>query len=107
MGWAFCCGIFVLLFGLLLWLGLWVAGSYLILSVMQDKLVPNTTSKDAASECADATLGVAAFVLLLIWLLFTGLLVHQILQVCCGGGEGGRRLSLREEYHHQETVLLA
>lgn len=105
LGWAFCCGIFVLLFCLLLWLALWVAGSYLIISVMQDRLVPKTNrAGELDASCADATLGVAAFVLLLIWLLFTGLVVQQILQVCCGRP---RQQRSQEEYHHQETVLLA
>ena len=71
LGWAVCCGTFMVL-GCLVWLALWIAGTYFSIvtfeSVRVHQLSENVDNRTFLA-CDSATLAVAGFCLTFIWVL--------------------------------------
>ncbi len=81
LGWVFCCGLFTLLLGLLLWLALWVAGTYLVVRAVQSLRVvqqgPTISESEKKQKCDIGTVAVSGASILALWILFVGLCIHR------------------------------
>lgn len=101
LGGAFCCALLLFILGLLLWLGLWVAGTYLAVAALQDLKV-EVVQQEGLAKCDNATLGGAAFVLLVVWLLFIGVGVKKTASFLNMAKE--KPTATQAENNHEEEV---
>ena len=93
VGWAFCCGLF-LLFGYLIWFGVWIAGTYLSIVTLQSLRVHQLSEnvdnqRTFLKSCHMATLSAAGFSLLFIWLLSATLCVKGIISLVTARNQTG------------------